>query len=61
MPHQDKPQKCYLDLGINLEWPDHEHTKFLRRGLSTGGQEAMALPLLSKVNMGKLLKLPLPI
>ena len=21
MPHQDKSQKCYLDLGINLEWP----------------------------------------
>ena len=22
MPHQDKSQKCYLDLGINLEWPN---------------------------------------
>ena len=21
MPHQDKSQKIYLDLGINLEWP----------------------------------------
>ena len=21
MPHQDKSQKCYLDQGINLEWP----------------------------------------
>ena len=21
MPHQDQSQKCYLDLGINLEWP----------------------------------------
>ena len=21
MPHQDKSRKCYLDLGINLEWP----------------------------------------
>ena len=21
MPHQDKSQKFYLDLGINLEWP----------------------------------------
>ena len=21
MPHQDKSQKCYLELGINLEWP----------------------------------------
>ena len=21
MPHQDKSQKCYLDLAINLEWP----------------------------------------
>ena len=20
MPHQDKSQKCFLDLGINLEW-----------------------------------------
>ena len=23
MPHQDQSQKCYLDLGINLEWPYH--------------------------------------
>ena len=23
MPHQDKSQKCYLDQGINLEWPNH--------------------------------------
>ena len=22
MPHQDQSQKCYLDLGINLEWPN---------------------------------------
>ena len=22
MPHQYKSQKCYLDLGINLEWPN---------------------------------------
>ena len=21
MPRQDKSQKCYLDLGINLKWP----------------------------------------
>ena len=27
MPHQDKSQKCYLDQGINLEWPN-----CLRRG-----------------------------
>ena len=26
MPHQDKYQKCYLDLGINLEWPYVPHT-----------------------------------
>ena len=25
MPHQDKSHKCYLDLGINLEWPNQEH------------------------------------
>ena len=24
MPPQDKPQKCYLDLGINLEWPGQD-------------------------------------
>ena len=26
MPHQDKSQKCYLDLGINLEWPNNYKT-----------------------------------
>ena len=25
MPHQDKSQKCYLDQGINLEWPNELH------------------------------------
>ena len=24
MPHQDKSQKCYLDQGINLEWPNND-------------------------------------
>ena len=23
MLHQEKSQKCYLDLGINLEWPNY--------------------------------------
>ena len=27
MPHQDKSQKCYLDQGINLEWPNLIATK----------------------------------
>ena len=28
MPHQDKSQKCYLDLGINLEWPQARALSF---------------------------------
>ena len=29
MPHQDKSQKCYLDQGINLEWPKHNETVYV--------------------------------
>ena len=30
MPHQDKSQNCYLDLGINLEWPKGDLTNNTR-------------------------------
>ena len=30
MPRQDKSQKCYLDLGINLKWPNSEYFQTLK-------------------------------
>ena len=41
MPHQNKSQKCYLDLGINLEWLKLEY--WVRIEYPTGQNHSLEL------------------
>ena len=52
MPHQDKSQKCYLDLGINLEWPNQEYASFCDSGLKKALKKRSPKKMMQKMKKG---------